>query len=93
MQSKNKAKQTVAEAAYAAMVSEQPCIICDAPPPSEVHEIEQGAWFTSLPLCNDCHQGKHNGIHGNKAIWAVYKMTELKALNKFIGRVVGKVAA
>ena len=58
------------------------CVVCDASGPSECHEIEQGQWFTSMPLCADCHRGSLNGIHGQKRMWAVHKLNELSALNK-----------
>jgi hypothetical protein len=37
-----------------------------------------------LPLCKDCHQGAHNGIHGRQAIWKVKKLDELSALNQVV---------
>ena len=53
----------------------------------EVHAervVEQGLQFTCIPLCKDCHQGSHNGIHGRKAIWNVTKKTEMSVLNDTI---------
>jgi hypothetical protein len=58
------------------------CVVCGSSGPSECHEIEQGQWFTSMPLCADCHRGSFNGIHGQKRLWLVMKMDELSALNK-----------
>ena len=60
------------------------CVVCEASAPSECHEINQGQWFTSMPLCPDCHRGSLNGIHGQKRMWSVKKMDELAALNKTI---------
>lgn len=60
------------------------CVVCGASGPSECHEINQGQWFTSMPLCPDCHRGNLNGIHGQKRMWAVKKMDELSALNQTI---------
>ena len=60
------------------------CVVCEASGPSECHEINQGQWFTSMPLCPDCHRGSLNGIHGQKRMWSVKKMDELSALNKTI---------
>ena len=57
-------------------------MVCGASGPSECHEIDQGQWFTSMPLCADCHRGSMNGIHGQKRMWAVRKLDELSALNK-----------
>lgn len=81
MQSKNKRAPTVAEQAHIERIKAMPCIVCWKEGPSECHEIEQGMWFTSIPLCSDCHRGSHNGIHGRRAIWNVNKQTELTALN------------
>jgi len=84
MQSKNKAKPTNGEKQHIERIKAMSCIICDSPPPSECHEINQGQWFTSMPLCADCHRGSINGIHGQKRLWSVYKMDELAALNETI---------
>lgn len=86
MQSKNKKSMTVAEGAYVARVANLSCGVCDAPAPSEVHEVEQGMWFTSMPLCADCHRGAFNGIHGQGRLWKVQKQTELSVLNDTIRR-------
>ncbi len=90
MQSPNKARTTKSESDHIAFVKGQPCVVCDQEGPSDAHEIEQGFWWTSIPLCRDCHQGSHNGIHGQKRIWLVKKMTELSALNQFLGTVWAK---
>jgi hypothetical protein len=56
--------------------------------PSEAHEIEQGLWFLSIPLCAGCHRGSHNGIHGQARIWKVKKITELSALDDTFRKVI-----
>ena len=84
MQSRNKPAPTAAERKHIERVKSLPCVVCWAPGPSECHEISQGQWFTSVALCPDCHRGSHNGIHGQRAIWNVNKMTELTALNATI---------
>ena len=84
MQSKNKAKPTASERLHIARIKAMSCVICDASAPSECHETNQGQWFTSMPLCADCHRGSLNGIHGQKRLWNVYKMDELSALNETI---------
>jgi hypothetical protein len=84
MQSKNKKAPTVSERRHIARIKEMNCVICDAAGPSECHEINQGQWYTSMPLCPDCHRGSLNGIHGQKRMWSVQKMDELSALNKTI---------
>lgn len=86
MQSKNKKPPTQAERRHIERVKSLPCSVCDASAPSDCHEINQGQWFTSIALCNDCHQGSLNGIHGQKRMWAIKKMDELAALNVTFGR-------
>jgi hypothetical protein len=93
MQSKNKRAPTVAERAYIALIKSMDCGCCGQTGPSEAHEIDQGQWFTSIPLCADCHRGGHNGIHGQRRIWAVLKKTELLVLNETIERVVALLVA
>lgn len=80
MQNKHKPAQRKAEAEHAARIADMACAVCDAPPPSEVHEIKQGQWFTSVPLCSSCHRGPLLGLHGQRRAWAVRKMDELDAL-------------
>jgi len=79
MQSKNKLSPTKAEREHIERVKSLPCSVCNAPGPSDCHEIRQGQWFTSVALCKDCHTG-YNGWHGTKALWRVRKMDELDAL-------------
>lgn len=87
MRSKNKPAMTVLERAWVALVKALMCSVCDAPGPSDAHEIVQGQWFTSIALCKDCHQGSHNGLHGERAMWKVMKLDELGALNITIRRI------
>ena len=91
MHSKNKAPMTTAERAHVDQIKQMECAVCDVSGPSDAHEIEQGQWFTAVPLCRDCHQGPKNGIHGQRNLWKVMKQTELSALNQTIGRLYGGV--
>lgn len=84
MQSKNKPSMTKAEREHVGRIKEMPCGVCEAPGPSEAHELKQGQWFTSIPLCPDCHRGSFNGIHGEARIWAVKKLDEQEVLNETI---------
>lgn len=86
MQSKNKKAPSIAEKSHIIKVKELPCSVCDAPGPSECHEVKQGQWYTSIALCPDCHRGGHNGIHGQKRMWSLKRMDELDALSVTIGR-------
>lgn len=90
MQSKNKPTMTAAERRHVALLKEMDCVVCGASGPSECHEINQGQWFTSMPLCADCHRGSLLGIHGQKRAWLVRKMDELKALNVTIERLMNQ---
>lgn len=85
MQSKNKPAMTRAERAHVERVKSLPCVVCEAQPPSEAHEIEQGLWFCSIALCADCHRGP-SGWHGTKALWRVRKFDELDRLNETLRR-------
>jgi len=78
--SKNKPRMTQDERSHVGKVKSLPCAVCDTPGPSDAHEIKQGAWYTSIALCRDCHMGR-NGIHGEKIMWRIKKMHELDALN------------
>ena len=80
---------TAAERRHVTNIKSMPCGLCQAPGPSEAHEIEQGQWFTCMPLCADCHRGSFNGLHGQKRMWAVMKQTELTVLNLTIEKLVG----
>ena len=86
MQSPNKKAMTKAERAHVDRVRQLPCSVCNQAGPSEAHEIEQGQWFTSVAVCADCHRGSKNGLHGQRDMWRVMKMTELSALNVTIAR-------
>ncbi len=89
MQSKNKRAPTKAERAHIERIKAMPCGVCSEPGPSECHEIEQGAWFLSLPLCADCHRGAFNGLHGQRRIWSAKKLDELAVLNQTIQAITG----
>jgi hypothetical protein len=74
------------ERAYLALVKTMPCGVCGAAGPSDAHHIEQRHQYLCIPLCKDCHQGSHNGIHGRRAIWNVLKKTEQSVLNDTIAK-------
>jgi len=88
MQSKNKPAMTTAEREHVSRIKEMNCGVCGAAGPCDAHELEQGQWFTAIPLCRDCHMGSHNGIHGRKAIWNALKKTEMTVLNDTIKELV-----
>lgn len=65
-------------------VKSLPCGVCGAAGPSDAHHIEQGLHYLCVPLCKDCHQGSHNGIHGRRSIWNAMKKTEWSVLNETV---------
>ena len=71
---------------HLARIKSMPCGVCDAPGPSEAHHIKQGAHFSCIPLCSDCHRGPFNGWHGQRRIWNVLKKDELIVLSETIKR-------
>ena len=71
---------------HLAKVKELGCSVCDAPPPSEAHHIKQGSQYTCVALCEDCHRGSRNGLHGQRFMWKIKKMDELDALNVTLSR-------
>lgn len=92
MQSKNKRAPTVAERAHIERVQALRCSVCEQSGPSEVHEIKQGQWFSSVALCPDCHRGGSNGLHGNRRMWLIKKLDEVDALAITIERLMSPAA-
>lgn len=84
MQSKNKPAPTKAERTHIERVKMMACRVCDQPGPSEVHEIRQGDWWTSVALCASCHRGQFLGWHGARRAWTLRKMDELDALSSTV---------
>lgn len=77
---------TLAEKRHLNRVASLPCGVCEALGPSCVHHIREGQGmsqranhFLTVPLCHECHQGKH-GIHGDRSAWRLRKLTELDVL-------------
>jgi len=87
VQSRNKPSMTAHERDWVTNIKAMRCGVCGVPGPSEAHELEQGQWFTCIPLCADCHRGPFNGIHGQQRMWKVQKLDELKVLNETLRRV------
>ncbi len=86
MQSKNKKAPTASERRHIERVKSLPCSVCDAFPPSECHEPNQGQWYTSIALCPTCHRDPVMGLHGQKRAWLIRKFDILDALGVTILR-------
>lgn len=85
MQSKNKPAMTAAERRHVSAVKQLDCVVCGAAGPTEAHEPEQGAWFTAISVCPECHRGPQ-GWHGTRARWKNARMSEIQAINETLRR-------
>jgi len=81
MRTKNAKAINTQEHDHIGRVKALPCSVCDAPPPSDAHHINQGQHYTTVALCKDCHQGSFAGWHGQKRAWIARKLDEIDALN------------
>lgn len=86
MRSKNSARITKAESEHMAKVKESGCAVCGRAGVVEAHHIEQGLHFVTVGLCDECHRGPL-GIHGDKTMWRIHKMDEVRALNETLRRI------
>ncbi len=84
MRSRGKPAQTALEKRWVGLLAQQPCVVCGAHG-VEIHEFEQGAWFSATPLCPACHRGS-DGWHGTRQRWALRRMDKDKAINIAVGR-------
>lgn len=83
---------TRAERRHLDRIKSMPCGVCGAEGPSDAHHIREGqgmgqraAHWLAIPLCKDCHQGP-GGLHGDRALWRVYRVGELDVLAATIER-------
>jgi hypothetical protein len=83
-------KLTAKERKHLEQVKSLPCSVCGGGGPSQAHHIEQHKQYLCIPLCQDCHTGSFNGIHGQKRIWDVLKKTEMSCLNNTIQKLLEK---
>ena len=88
MRSKNSKAISQSESRHMGRVKESGCAVCGAGGFVEAHHIKQGAHFTVIGLCPECHRGPM-GIHGDKTMWRIHKMDEIEALNETLRRVYG----
>lgn len=80
MRSKNHKAISAAEREHLARVKALPCSLCDATGPSQAHHIKQQQHYTTVALCESCHQGALLGLHGQRRMWSVRKMDEIDTL-------------
>lgn len=80
---------TKAEKKWMDRVAQLPCGLCGAHG-VQVHHIREGQGmaqrasnFLVVPLCPDCHTGPL-GVHGDKTMLRIHKMTELDLLAQTI---------
>lgn len=76
-------------------VAQLPCCTCGAMP-VELHHIREdqgGAQRADdmlvIPLCIDCHRGQF-GVHGDKTMMKIKKVTELDLLAETLKRLYGR---
>ena len=85
---------TKAQKEYMDKVAQMPCATCGAEG-VHIHHIREGQgmaqrasnWLV-VPLCPACHTGSR-GIHGDKSMMRLKKLTELDLLAMTIERAIG----
>lgn len=82
-------KLTPRERAHLERVKSLPCGLTGAAQPSEAHHIIQGLHYLCIPLSKDAHTNQKLGIHGEKILWKIHKMTEWDVLNETIRKLYG----
>lgn len=90
-----KPARTTAAKRHMDRVANLPCCLCGAQP-VELHHILTGRtpgrrspdWLV-IPLCEDCHRGNFNGIHGQQRMLSVMKLNELDLLAQTLEHIYG----
>lgn len=88
MQTKNAKSIKAMEREHLALVKSLACSVCNQAGPSDAHHIKQGQHFTAVALCQNCHTGSRNGLHGQRVMWNIMKMDEVDALAKTIESII-----
>lgn len=67
---------TAAGRAHMGRVKMLPCVVCNAPPPSDAHHVIHGRYggrkasdFETIPLCKAHHMDGPDAIHNGKRTW------------------------
>lgn len=79
------------ESEYMGRVADLSCCLCGRRP-VQVHHVREGMGasqrasnYLTVPLCPDCHTGPL-GVHGDKTMMRIQKMTEMDMLADTIRR-------
>ena len=79
-----------AERRYLWRVKNLACVCCGAHGPCDAHHLREGqglsqkaSHYLTIAVCKECHQGA-NGIHGDRSLMRLYKLSELELLAKTI---------
>ncbi len=79
-------------------VAQLDCGVCGWPAPSELHHILEGRTpgarspdMLVIPLCASCHRSNLLGIHGQRRMWDVYKLSELDVLHNTLLTLYGRI--
>ena len=81
--SPNKKPPTAEERLHIERIKSMPCVLCEAPGPSDAHHIRQRSHFYTVPLCRACH----DSWHGTKDLWRIKKWDELDAFAATMERI------
>lgn len=90
MRTKNAARIRPAESQHLARVKSVPCVLCDAPPPSEAHHVIQGLHFATAALCTACHRGKGGALDADMLrlrFGTADLRAQVRAINETLARV------
>lgn len=85
MRSKNSKSLTKKEKDHLFRIKNLDCACCGASGPCHAHHIKQGQHFSCIPLCDTCHMPPI-GLHGDRSLMRVYKLSELDMLANTIMR-------
>ena len=85
MHSKGKPPMTAIQRKYVRKLAELPCVVCGAHG-VEIHEFKQGAWFSSVPVCPECHRGQ-DGWHHTRQRWSLNRVDMVEAIDRAVGGV------
>lgn len=77
----------MSELTYSEKIQQMDCAVCGEEGPSIGYQIKPDSNYLTVPLCNDCLNGRFNGWHGEKRMWKLLKMDELDVLNETLRKI------